>query len=78
MPYDEGMVEDVVAEIVATVLEVPAEPGLSVAVGDTIVLLDSMKMEIPVLAEYAGVLAEVKVAPGDQVQAGDVLATYRD
>lgn len=78
MPYDEGMVEDVVAEIVATVLEVPAEPGHRVAVGDTIVLLDSMKMEIPVLAEYEGVLDEVKVTAGDQVQAGDVLATYRD
>lgn len=78
MPYDGHMTEDIVAEIVATVLEVSARPGQEVAVGDTVVLLDSMKMEIPVLAEYDGVLAEVRVAPGDQVRAGDVLATYRD
>lgn len=78
MPYDEHMVEDVLAEIVATVLEVSARPGQQVAAGDIICLLDSMKMEIPVLAEFAGVLDTVAVAPGDQIQAGDVIATYRD
>ena len=72
------MVEDVVAEIVATVLEVSARPGQQVAAGDTICLLDSMKMEIPVLAEFAGVLGTVDVEAGDQIQAGDVIATYRD
>ncbi|MFZ2511170.1 MAG: biotin/lipoyl-binding carrier protein [Gordonia sp. (in: high G+C Gram-positive bacteria)] len=72
------MVEDVVAEIVATVLEVSAQPGQHIAAGDTICLLDSMKMEIPVLAEFDGVLDTVSVAPGDQIQAGDVIATYRD
>ena len=71
------MIEDVVAEIVATVLEVTARPGQEVAVGDTLLLLDSMKMEIPVIAEYDGVLDTVTVTPGDQIRAGDVLATYR-
>lgn len=71
------MIEDVVAEIVATVLEVTAHPGQEVAVGDTLLLLDSMKMEIPVIAEYDGVLDTVTVVPGDQIRAGDVLATYR-
>lgn len=71
------MVEDVVAEIVATVLEVTARPGHRVAVGDTLMLLDSMKMEIPVIAEYEGILDQVRVVPGDQIRAGDVLATYR-
>ena len=70
--------EDVVAEIVATVLEVSAEAGQRVEVGDTLVLLESMKMEIPVLAEDPGVLAEVVVNPGDVIQAGDLIARYRD
>ncbi|GAB09998.1 putative biotinylated protein [Gordonia araii NBRC 100433] len=71
------MPEDVVAEIVATVLEVRVAGGQSVEVGDTLVLLESMKMEIPVVAEDAGVLDEVKVAVDDVIQAGDVIATYK-
>ncbi|AUH68246.1 MULTISPECIES: biotin/lipoyl-binding carrier protein [Gordonia] len=70
------MAEDVVNEIVATVLEVSAQAGQRVDVGDTLVLLESMKMEIPVLAEDAGVLSEVKVNVGDVIQAGDIIATY--
>lgn len=68
--------EDVIAEIVASVLEVRAAAGQAVAVGDTLVLLESMKMEIPVLAEDAGTLAAVKVKVGDVIQAGDVIAVY--
>lgn len=71
------MAEDVVNEIVATVLEVSVEAGKRVEVGDTLVLLESMKMEIPVLAEDAGVLAEVKVNVGDVIQAGHIIATYQ-
>lgn len=71
-----SMAEDVVNEIVATVLEVSAQAGQRVDVGDTLVLLESMKMEIPVLAEDAGVLSEVKVNVGDVIQAGDIIATY--
>ncbi|MFZ2242893.1 MAG: biotin/lipoyl-binding carrier protein [Gordonia amarae] len=71
------MAEDVVAEIVATVLEVSAGAGQRVEVGDTLVLLESMKMEIPVLAEDPGTLAEVKVKVGDVIQAGDVIAVYQ-
>ena len=44
-----------------------------IAEGDTVCLLESMKMEIPVLAETGGVVSAVKVAPGDVVQEGDVL-----
>ena len=64
----------VLAEMVANVLELPVRVGESVAVGDTVVLLESMKMEIPVLAEVAGVVAELPFTPGDVVQEGDVLA----
>ncbi|HCS59003.1 MAG TPA: acetyl-CoA carboxylase biotin carboxyl carrier protein subunit [Gordonia polyisoprenivorans] len=70
------MAEDVVAEIVASVMEVLVQAGQHVEVGDTLVLLESMKMEIPVLAEDAGTLAEIKVAVGDVIQAGDVIAVY--
>jgi biotin carboxyl carrier protein len=66
---------DVVAEMVANVIQVEVAPGDKVEVGDVVVLLESMKMEIPVLAELAGTVAAVKVAPGDVVQEGDVLVS---
>ncbi|GAA3664496.1 biotin/lipoyl-binding carrier protein [Nocardioides ginsengisoli] len=64
---------ELVAEMVANVLRVEVEQGVAVAVGDTVVLLESMKMEIPVIAEVAGVVTAIKVHPGDVVQEGDVL-----
>lgn len=70
------MAEDVVAEIVASVLEVLIAPGQQIEVGDTLVLLESMKMEIPVLAEEPGTIADLKVKVGDVIQAGDVIATF--
>ena len=65
----------VVAEMVANVLSVGVQSGERVEVGDAVVLLESMKMEIPVLAEHAGTVTAVKVAAGDVVQEGDVLLT---
>jgi biotin carboxyl carrier protein len=64
----------VVAEMVANVMKVSVEVGARIEVGDTVVLLESMKMEIPVLAEQAGTVSAVKVAEGDVVQEGDILA----
>ena len=61
--------------MVANVLQVYVEPGDSVAVGDTVVLLESMKMEIPVLSEHAGTVSAVNVGSGDVVQEGDALVT---
>jgi biotin carboxyl carrier protein len=61
--------------MVANVMSVAVHPGDSVAAGDTVVLLESMKMEIPVLTEHAGRVSAVKVAPGDVVQEGDVLVS---
>ena len=66
---------DVVAEMVANVLKVAVQPGDRVAAGDAVVLLESMKMEIPVLVEHAGTVSAVKVGPGDVVQEGDVLVS---
>jgi acetyl-CoA carboxylase biotin carboxyl carrier protein len=65
---------EIVAEMVANVLHVAVSPGDSVDVGDTIVLLESMKMEIPVLTEREGTVEQVRVSSGDVVQEGDILA----
>jgi biotin carboxyl carrier protein len=67
-------VVDVVAEIAANVWQVPVEVGQPVATGDTIAILESMKMEIPVESPVAGTVAELRVAPEDQVNEGDVIA----
>ena len=66
-------VTEIVAEMVANVLSVAVAPGDAVAAGDTVVLLESMKMEIPVIAERPGTVRAVRVGPGDVVQEGDLL-----
>jgi biotin carboxyl carrier protein len=66
-------VTQILAEMVANVLVVPVDVDDAVAEGDTVVLLESMKMEIPVIAETSGRVRAVVVAPGDVVQEGDVL-----
>ncbi|MFI7455081.1 biotin/lipoyl-binding carrier protein [Nonomuraea sp. NPDC049714] len=66
--------QEVRAEIVAVVSQVLTAAGDVVAVGDPLVILESMKMEIPVLAEDHGRILRVPVAPGDRVQEGDLLA----
>jgi biotin carboxyl carrier protein len=60
--------------MVANVWKVVAAEGDTVADGDTLVILESMKMEIPVLAESSGRLARLAVAEGDVVQEGDLIA----
>jgi acetyl-CoA carboxylase biotin carboxyl carrier protein len=67
-------VTEVRAEMVANVWQVVASEGDPVADGDTLVILESMKMEIPVLAEEAGTLTKMAVAQGDVVQEGDLIA----
>ena len=62
------------AEMVANVWKVVAAEGDQVADGDTLVILESMKMEIPVLAEGAGTLTSLAVAEGDVVQESDLIA----
>ena len=67
------LTSEISAEMVANVMTVDVAVGDAVAVGDTVVLLESMKMEIPVLVEQPGTVTAIKVAPGDVVQEGDVL-----
>ncbi len=64
---------EILAEMVANVLSVDCAVGDTIGAGDTVVLLESMKMEIPVLAEHPGRVTAVKVAAGDVVQEGDPL-----
>ena len=66
---------EVRAEMVANVWKVVATEGDQVKDGDTLVILESMKMEIPVLAEGGGTLAKLHVAEGDVIQEGDLIAT---
>ena len=67
------MADIVRAELVGNVLEVLVTTGAVVAPGEPVVLLESMKMEIPVSSETGGVVSDVGVAVGDVVQEGDVL-----
>jgi acetyl-CoA carboxylase biotin carboxyl carrier protein len=64
---------EIIAEMVANVMAIEVRPGDSVAAGQTVCLLESMKMEIPVISEQDGTVKAVKVGPGDVVQEGDVL-----
>ncbi len=65
------------AEMVASVHSVEVSPGDSVDAGGLLVVLESMKMEIPVLAEHAGLVEEIFVEVGTVVQEGDALVSLR-
>jgi len=65
---------NVEAEMVANVWKVLVAAGATVAEGDTLVILESMKMEIPVVAPQGGTVTAVNVVEGGVVQEGDVIA----
>jgi biotin carboxyl carrier protein len=65
---------EVRAELTATVWKVVAEVGATVAEGDELVILESMKMEIPVVAPAAGTVSEMRVAEEDRISEGDLVA----
>lgn len=65
---------EVFAEMVANVWRVVVSPGDRVAAGDPLVILESMKMEIPVASPVAGTVRELRVEEGGVVQEGDVIA----
>ena len=64
---------DVPAHITGTVWKVEVSVGQKVAAGDTLVILESMKMEIPVEAPEAGTVKEIRCQPTQPVNEGDVL-----
>lgn len=68
------MEQTVRAEMVASVHSIVAGVGDAVDIGATLLILESMKMEIPVVVEVAGTVREISVQAGDVVREGDVLA----
>ncbi len=68
------MAEEIRAEMVANVMAVPMSEGDAVHDGDSLVLLESMSMEIPVLSEVSGTISTIAVKPGDAVEEGDLIA----
>jgi acetyl-CoA carboxylase biotin carboxyl carrier protein len=76
-PYDGGMSHTVVAELVAAVMKVEVEVGQEVLADEPVVILESMKMEIPVLADVAGSVSEIVVSEGDVVNDGDPLVVIK-
>ena len=67
------MSTEVEAHITGTVWKVEVEVGDQVDEGDTLVILESMKMEMPVEAEDPGTVTEIRCEEGQSVQEGDVL-----
>ena len=65
---------EVRAEITANVWQVRVEVGQHVEVGDELVILESMKMEIPVVSPIAGTVSDLAVAPDTQIKEGDLVA----
>lgn len=65
---------EVKSEITGTVWKVPTQPGDQVLAGDTLVIIESMKMEIPVITEDGGTVKEILVKEKDPVAEGQVVA----
>jgi acetyl-CoA carboxylase biotin carboxyl carrier protein len=68
---------NVEAHITGTVWKVECQVGQEVEEGDTLVILESMKTEIPIEAPHAGTVSEVRVVEGERVQEGDVIAVVQ-
>jgi len=68
---------DVLAHITGTVWKIEVKVGQSVSAGDTLVIIESMKMEMPVEAPQGGTVAEIRCAEAQPVNEGDVLVVLR-
>jgi propionyl-CoA carboxylase alpha chain len=66
------------AHMPGTVVRVDVEAGQCVEAGDTVLVLEAMKMQHTVTAPTGGVVTEIDVRPGAQVAAGDVLAVVEE
>lgn len=65
---------EIKSEITGTVWQLKSKPGDKVEAGDTLIVIESMKMEIPVITEDDGVVKEILVQPKDPVAEGQVVA----
>jgi len=70
-------VEELRAPMVGKIIEVLVQAGARVEEEEEVLLLESMKMQIPITVPRAGTIAEIRVKPGDTVQEGDVLLTVQ-
>ncbi len=68
------MATEVEAQIAGTVWKIESEVGADVAEEEVLLILESMKMEIPVEAPCAGRVAEIRVQEGDSIEEGTILA----
>lgn len=66
------------SEGAGSVIEVMVQPGDRVTVGDEIVVMESMKMEVPIVAPVTGTVSEVFVAIGNSIQEDEVIVTISD
>jgi biotin carboxyl carrier protein len=66
------------ADVTGSVWKIVATSGQVLQPGDTVMILESMKMEIPVIAEDGGTLAELRVAEGQPVSEGQTLAVVQE
>jgi acetyl-CoA carboxylase biotin carboxyl carrier protein len=73
----ETTMSEITATMAGTVLNVLVEAGQSVTEGQELIVLESMKMEIPVESTYSGEVVEIKVNIGDFVNEGDVLVVVK-
>jgi acetyl-CoA carboxylase biotin carboxyl carrier protein len=73
-PRGGAMAEEIRAEMVANVWKIVVSVGDAVGEGDTVAILESMKMEIPVVTEDGGTVKKIAVNEGDVVQEGDLIA----
>jgi acetyl-CoA carboxylase biotin carboxyl carrier protein len=71
---EDAMAEEIRAEMVANVWKVVVAVGDAVDEGETVAILESMKMEIPVITEDGGTITRIAVSEGDVVQEGDLIA----
>ncbi|SNB71317.1 urea carboxylase precursor [Arboricoccus pini] len=77
-PRPEGDVpeghEPLMSSMPGSVWRIVAEPGQPVRAGDVVIVLEAMKMEVPIPATTTGILKEIRVRPGQVVRGGDILA----
>ncbi len=68
------MQKEITTEVAGTIWTIDAKPGDAVSAGDSVVTVESMKMEIPVELEVDSIVAEILVEAGQEVEEGQVVA----
>ncbi len=67
---------EIIAPMAAKVFEVKVKPGDKIEEGEEVLVLEAMKMEMPIVAEESGTVKEVRCAVGDAVEAEAVLVIF--